>query len=425
MAESSRPPFPRWFGQRSCAALLAAGLAAAVAAPAGAQAPGPGGPPAVGVVRVVKTSVTQTDEFIGRVQSINEVSVVARVTAYLTKRHFLEGSEVKTGDMLYTLEQPPFEAAVQAEQGAVAQAKALLDNARLTLARQRTLLTTPAGQQSNVDAAVSQEQNYAAQAVTADANLKTAQINLGYTEIRSPIDGKISSTDVTEGNVVTPSSGTLTTIVSQDPMYVSFPVSVRTALDLRERYASQGFGAVAIRLRLPDGRTYGQTGKVDFINNTVDQNVDTIGLRGTIANPLLPGTAGRELTDGEFVTVLLEGVQPIEMLGIPRSAVLSDVKGDYVYTVDAQNKAQQTRIVLGQSTPTTASVVSGLAEGQLVVLEGIQRVRPGQEVKPGPAAQPPGSPPLLPGAALPPAAGASGGPAAGGAQKQPGAAPGG
>lgn len=393
-------------------------LTAAIAiafAPLGAeaQAPGAGGPPAVGVVRAVKTAITETDEFIGRVQSINEVTVVPRLTAFLTQRHFVEGSEVKAGDLLYTLEQPPFQAAVQAQEGAVAQTKALLENARLTLARQRTLLNTPAGQQSNVDTALAQEQNYAAQVVTAEANLKTAQINLGYTEIRSPIDGKIGATDVTEGNVVTPSSGTLTTIVSQDPMYITFPVSVRAALDLREKFGAKGFNAVAIRIRLPNGRMYGQTGNVDFINNTIDQNVDTITLRGTIPNPFLPGQQLRELVDGEFVTVLLEGVQPVEMLGIPRAAVLSDTRGDYVFTVGPDNKVVQTRIVMGQSTPTVATVSSGLTEGELVILEGIQRVRPGMVVKPGPASQPPGSPALLPGATVTPAGGASGSPADG------------
>ncbi len=157
--------------------------------------------------------------------------------------------------------------------------------------------------------------------------------------------------------MVSPTSGTLANLVSQDPMYVIFPIALRTGLELRDRYVPKGgFSAVQIRLRLPTGKIYGQVGHLDYVSPTVAQNTDTITLRGVIPNPLLPGmkAAGsglRELTDGEFVTVLLEGVQPITVLAIPRAAVLSDQQGDYVYVVDAQNKAQIRRIHLGQSTP--------------------------------------------------------------------------
>ena len=132
----------------------------------------------------------------------------------------------------------------------------------------------------------------AAQIAGAQAQLETAQINLGYTEIRAPIDGRISSTAVTEGNVVSPTSGTLATIVSQDPMYVLFPVAQRTALDLRNRYGQKGgFSAVVIRLRLPDGRIYGQEGKLDYVSPTVAENTDTLTLRGVDPEPAAPDRA--------------------------------------------------------------------------------------------------------------------------------------
>jgi membrane fusion protein (multidrug efflux system) len=133
------------------------------------------------------------------------------------------------------------------------------------------------------------------------------------------------------------------------------------------------------------------TGKLDFVDNTIAQNTDTFTVRGVIPNPLLhdgSSTASgplHELTDGEFVTVLLEGVQPVEVLAIPRSAVLSDQQGDYAFVVGPDNKAEQRRIQLGQSTPTIASVISGLKPGDKVIVEGLQRVRPGQPVSPGPA----------------------------------------
>jgi len=359
----------------------------------------PGGPPAVGVVRAERQQITQSDEFIGRIQAVGRVALVARVTAFLEKRLFVEGSEVKQGDLLYLLEQAPFQAQVDANQAMVDQLQAQHRNAEQTLERAQYLLKTPAGQQANVDSAIASERALAAQIAGAQAQLHQSQINLGYTEIRAPIDGKISSTAVTEGNVVSPTSGTLATLVSQEPMYVVFPIALRAALDLRNRYAPKGgFSAVLIKLRLADGRVYGSEGKLDYASPSVAETTDTITLRGTIPNPVLPGMkagdpGSRELTDGEFVTVLLEGVQPIFVLGIPRAAVLSDQQGDYVYVVDAQNKAQQRRIQLGQSTPSTAVVTNGLEEGELVISEGLQRVRPGEVVSAGPASPPPAIPP--------------------------------
>jgi membrane fusion protein (multidrug efflux system) len=361
---------------------------------AGAQ-PAPGGPPAVGVVRAEKQQITESNEFVGRIQSVGRVSLVARVGAFLEKREFVEGQEVKKGDLLYLLEQPPYQAQVDFNKANVAQLEAQHTFAQQQLARAEYLLKTPAGQQQNVDQTISNERSLAAQVASAKAQLETAQINLGYTEIRAPIDGKISATDVTEGNVVSPSSGTLATLVSQDPMYVIFPVAQRTALQLRERYVPRGgFQAVVIRVRLPNGKVYEKVGHLDYIAPTVDQNTDTITLRGVIPNPLIASAKDgtppiRQLTDKEFVTVLLEGVQPVSVLGIPRSAVLTDQQGDYVYVVDGQNRAEVRRIHLGQSTPQRAVVTSGLNEGELVISEGVQRVRPGEVVSPGPASPPP------------------------------------
>jgi membrane fusion protein, multidrug efflux system len=353
--------------------------------------PAPSGPPAVGVIEASKRPITETSEFLGRIEATNRVNVVARVTAFIEKRDFREGAEVKTGDLLYQLERGPFEADLATKQAQVAQMQATLENAKLTTERARTLLGGPAGQQSTYDAAIANQRSLEAQVLAAQAQVNFSQINLDYTEIRSPIDGRVGRTAVTDGNVVSPSSGVLTTIVSQDPMYVTFPVPVRQSLEMRERYATKGgFNAVLIKVRLPDGRMYGQIGKVDFISNTIATNTDTITLRGSIPNPLLhepSATSGsiRELTDGEFVTVMVEGVQPVEVLAIPRAAVLSDQLGDYVFTVGADNKAEQHRIQLGQSASTIAAVINGLKLGDKVIAEGLQRVRPGQPVAPGPA----------------------------------------
>jgi membrane fusion protein, multidrug efflux system len=377
------------------------------------------GPPAVGVVRAERQQITETDEFIGRIQSVGRVALVARVSAYLEKRQFVEGAEVKKGDLLYLLEQPPFQAVVDADKANVAQLEAQHTYAQQQLARSTYLMKTPAGQQQTVDQDLSNERSLAAQVASAKAQLETAEINLGYTEIRAPIDGKISATDVTEGNVVSPTTGTLANLVSQDPMYVLYSVSVRAGIDLRNRYdAKGGFNAVVLKIRLPDGRIYGQNGKLDYVGPTVATNTDTITVRGVVPNPRFPNMppdspAPRELFDGEFVTVLIEGVEPITVLAIPRAAVLSDQQGDYVYVVDAQNKAEQRRIHLGQSTPSTAVVSNGLKEGELVISEGLQRVRPGQTVSPSPATPPPAISPAAEPAAEQGTSGGAGSSAAG------------
>jgi membrane fusion protein, multidrug efflux system len=350
-----------------------------------------GGPPSVGLVRVEREQITQRDEFNGRIQAVNQVALVARVTGFLEKRLFVEGAEVKKGDLLYQIEQPPFQAQVDSAQANVEQLDAQHRNALVSLQRAIALLRSPAGVQSSVDSALASERSLAAQIDGAKAQLETATINLGYTNIYAPIDGRITATQVTEGNVVSPTSGTLATIVSQDPMYVLYPVAMLTGLDLRDRYEHKGgFSAVVVRLRLPNGRIYGPEGKLDYVSPIVDETTDTVIVRAVIPNPLIPGLPSgtpvpRELFHGEFVTVLLEGVQPITVLAIPRAAVLRDQQGDYVYVVDAQNKAQVRRIQQGQSTPSIAVVTNGLREGEMVISEGLQRARAGETVSPAPA----------------------------------------
>ncbi len=384
----------------SCLPLFAVILAfPLLARPASAQ-PGPPGPPAVGVIKAQLQPVTETSEFVGRIQAIDRVDIVARVTAFIEERLFTEGAEVNKGDLLYRLERGPFEADLQAKQASVQQYGALLRNATITVGRAQSLINTPAGQRSTLDDALAQQASQAAQMLNAQAQLKNSQINLDYTEIKAPVAGKIGRTTLTVGNVVTPSSGILVSIVSQDPMYVLFPVAVRAAIELRNRYADKGgLSAVVIKLKLPDGTMYGPSGHLDYVDPSVAANTDTLTLRARIPNPQLTGTktgdvGNRALVDGEFVTVSVEGVEPVEALAIPRSAVISDQQGSYVYVLDASNTVIQRRIQLGQSTPTLAMVAAGLTNGETVVVDGLQRIRPGIKVNPGPAS---GAPAPAPG----------------------------
>jgi membrane fusion protein (multidrug efflux system) len=362
-------------------ALLVAALLST--SPAVAQMPG-GGPPAVGTTVASLQAIAETTEINGRIQAVGRVDLTARVTAFLQEQLFVEGAEVKKGDLLFRLERPPFEADAEAKRAAVAQAEAQLDYADLALSRAEQLLKTNAGSQSTADNARSAQKTAAAQLRLAKAQLRQSEINLGYTEIRSPIDGRIGRIQVTLGNVVGPSSGALATVVSLDPTYVVFPISVKRLLLLREQFAVQGgFEAMRIRLRLPDGRLYGQVGKLQFVDINVARDTDTIVLRGVIPNPPLPG-GDRELTNDEIVRVVLENVKPREVLAIPRVAVLTDQQGDYVYVVGDKDIAQQRRIKLGQSSADTAAVIDGLKDGDRVIVEGLQRVRPNAPVLPAP-----------------------------------------
>ena len=424
-------PFTNCRAAASLAARLGVlALLSSTAIPALAQAPG-GPPPAVGVAPAARRAVTETNEFIGRIEAVYRVELQSRVTAFLQERLFEEGADVQKGDLLFRLERAPFEASLAQARAGVAEAQAQLQNANITLGRATQLLNTVAGQRSTVDTATAAARTSQAQLLSAQAQERQAQINLDYTEIRAPVAGRIGRASVTPGNVVTPSSGALATIVSQDPMYVSFTVPNRTLLELRDRYADRGgMDAVTVKLRLGNGRMYGQAGKLGFIDIDVGRDTDSIAMRGTMPNPMLPAAqgGGRELVANQFVTVVLEAVQPVQLITIPRSAVITDQRGDFVYVMGAENKPERRGIRVGpQSTPELAVVADGLKEGEQVVVEGLQRVRPGAPVSPAPVSAPAGAAPAqnaapAQGGAAPRGAPPSpaGTPAAGGAQRQGG-----
>jgi membrane fusion protein (multidrug efflux system) len=223
--------------------------------------------------------------------------------------------------------------------------------------------------------------------------------------VLAPVAGKVGRATYSVGSVVGPNTDLLATVVSQDPMRVSFPVSLRTGSELRERYATRGGAdAVRVRVRLPNGQVHGPVGRIDFIDPQVDRSTDTILVRAAIANPPIDGAdasgAGgvdRPLIDGMFVTVFVEGAEPVPAVVIPRAAVLQDQSGNYVFVVDAENRAQRRSVTLGRSITDQVVIERGLDGGESVIAEGVQRVRAGAPVQPGPA----GAPPVRPGAAAP------------------------
>jgi membrane fusion protein (multidrug efflux system) len=373
-----------------------------LALPLAAQ-PGPPGPPAVGVITAERRPVTESNEFVGRIEAVDSVDIRARVTGFLQERLFREGQEVVAGQPLFRLERPPFEAQVAQAGAQVASAEAELNNATIQLARARELVRTQAGTQARVDDTTAQQRSAQAQLLGAQAQLRTANINLGYTEISAPFGGKIGRSNFSPGAVVGPDSGALATIVSQDPMRVSFPVSQRAGIELRDRYEGRGgVDAVRVRIRLVSGQLFEEAGRIDFVDTRVNRDTDTLVVRAVIANPPRPvtgpsGDPERQLIDGMFVNVYVEGSEPVATVVIPRAAVLQDQQGNFVFVVAAQNRAERRGVTLGRTIADQVIIERGLDGGETVITEGVQRVRAGQPVRPNPA-----GPPAVRGAATAP-----------------------
>jgi membrane fusion protein (multidrug efflux system) len=333
-------------------------------------------PPAVSVKPVMSRQVTETGDFIGRVVAIDKVDIVARVPGFIEERNFTEGQHVKKGDLLFRTEQDTYKAAVDQQNANLAKAKATEVNTNLQLQRGQELVRNQNIPQSTVDQRAADEQAAQADVLQAQALLEQAKINLGYTEIRAPIDGRIGLANFTVGNLVGPSSGTLATIVSQDPIYVTFQASEADIIAYKHRLAAstEKNPHVTIHIKLPDGTIYPHPGLTNLLDVQVEGDTDTI-----LARAQLPNAEGM-LIPGGIVGVMVERGAPHQSLVVPQSAVLLDQAGHYVLLVNDQKKVEQRRITTGVEQGRDVVVSNGLKEGELVIVEGIQKVRPGQSV---------------------------------------------
>jgi membrane fusion protein, multidrug efflux system len=337
----------------------------------------------VGTVSAELRAITRASDFVGRVEAMERVDIRARVTGFLNEVLFKDGDVVKTGDVLYRIEPESFQAAVQQSKGALLQAQARFANASVQRGRTEELQRTDAASKALLDERIANEKSAQGEVVIADANLKTANVNLGYTEITAPINGEIGRTKVTKGSVVGPDSGALTTIVSRDPMYVTFPVSQREFLKVKEQADRRTRGqALAVRIRFSDGTTYDQSGRIDFVDVTVDRATDTIIVRATLPNP--NGT----LIDGQLVRVSVEADQPEQKVLVPQTALIVDQQGPYVFLV-VDGKAAVRRVKLGGESGPYAIVDDGLKGGEQVVVQGMESLRPGSPVVASPTPPPP------------------------------------
>jgi membrane fusion protein, multidrug efflux system len=346
-------------------ALFAACDQAAEAPANAASAP----PPAVTVLTLRPTEITPGFDFNGRVVAVDKVDVRARVTGFLEQRLFQEGADVAAGDLLFVLEKDHYQAIVEQQRAELASAEANKANTGAQLERGEELVRNGNIPRSEVDLRRASDLMAAASIQEAQAELQQAQINLGYTEIHAPIAGRISRADFSVGNLVGPDSGVLATLVSQDPIYVTFPVSQRELLAHRGRR-----GEPVVRVTLPDGTLYEHAGKLNFQDVRADPGTDTLTVRAELPNP------GRLLIDGQFLGVRVERGEPKQVLAVPQAAVQVDQAGPYVLVVGDDDKVAARRVGLGALEGAQVVVEDGLSEGECVIVAGVQKVRPGMAV---------------------------------------------
>jgi membrane fusion protein, multidrug efflux system len=369
------------------------GMAVAMAlalAGCGRQAEHPtSAPPKVTVTEPEQRAVLEYEELPGRVAAIDHVVVKARVTGYLNKVHFQEGAEVREGDLLYTIDPREYQAEFASAEAALQQSQAETAQAHSDYQRSMQLST-----QKVIAAQETEKQGTAALAAeagtrSAQARLAKAKLDLEYTEIRSPVSGKISRTSVTEGNLVA-NGDTLTTIVSQDPVYVYFDAPERVVLRWDKAVGDEARRGLTARARafvgLLNEEGFPREGTVDFSDNEVSAGTGTLKMRAVVPND------DRRLRIGMFARVRLTLDQPRPTLLVPERAVGVDQGQRFTYVVNGDNKVEYRKVLIGQVYDGKLAILEGLQPDDRVITEGLQLLRPGQvvqpEVAPGGASQP-------------------------------------
>lgn len=342
-------------------------------------------PPPPRMVEVVVDEVVQAPyqprfRYVGRLQAQEDVAIQARVTGYLQSREFHEGDRVRAGDVLYTIDASEYEARLARARAELAAATANQANAERNYKRGLELLPRGAISQAQMDDLSAKKLDADARIAAAEAEITSAEVNLGYTTITAPISGRIGSSAVSPGDLVGPNTGNLTTLVSIDPIEAMFQVSEATYVaalagrmdkvpdmdDLRD---------IEVRLELTDGVLYPEVGRIDFFANRVDLATGTIEARARIPNPY------SILVPGQYVRVILMDTKLLDALFVPQAAVQADQRGSFVLIVDGSNTVVRRNVELGDRRDDQVLVKNGLDEGDRVIVRGLQQVRPGMSVK--------------------------------------------
>ena len=337
--------------------------------------------PSVTVLTLDARPMTAGLSFTGRVVALEKVDVRARVSGFLKGVHFREGQDVRAGDLLFTIEEETYQALVNQRKADLSAADAKAHNAGIQLSRAKELLPKQAISQATYDDRHAVSLMADAAVLQAQAALAEAEINLGYTRTVAPVTGRIGRAMFKHGALVGVESGALATVVSQDPIHVTFAVSQRQIMDVRRR-AQEGKGGsqeAVVHLQLPDNSSYADAGKIDFADVTVDRTTDTLTVRAVFPNK------DRVLVDGQYVRVRIEDTQATQALLVPQRSIMNDQTGSYVFVVDAADKVQTKRLKLGATQGPDVVVKDGLAIGDRVIVEGVQKVRPGMAVDAAPS----------------------------------------
>ena len=332
-------------------------------------------PPGVLVAVVARRQISETVEYVGQTVAVNDVSLRAQVEGYMLERKFDEGQDVEQGAELFQIDPAPYQARVAAAEGAVAEAAAAVSRTDRDVKRYRQLVKTQSVSQQQLDKAESDLLQASASLKTAQAQLLQAQIDLSHSVITAPISGRIGRAAASAGDLVNPQTGELARLVELDPIYANFSVSERDVIAAKRRLqsgdAQVALDRIEVRLLLPDGTVYEHIGKVDFIDNVVDRKTGTIVLRARFDNPQ------KLLVPGLYVSTLLGREETTNKLIIPQSAVQEDQAGKFVLVVAPDSKVELRRIATGQAYAGELVVDAGLEVGEQVIVEGIQKVRPG------------------------------------------------
>ncbi len=337
-----------------------------------------GPPPLVKVAVISEEDVNPPTEYVGHVEAIQQVDLRARVEGFIEQVRFKEGDLVTAGEVLYIIEPAPYEAKVNICTARVDQAEAILQKTSQRLQRLRA--TRPESiRATDMDNAIAEELQAKAELEEAKASLKLAELDLSYTIIKAPISGRIGRTAYTKGNLVNLGSGPLAHIVQINPIRVAYPISENELPAIQAALHDAGKDGknplLHPRIRMANGILYRESGLVDFVDNQVDVSTGTITVWAWFKNPdglLMPGL---------YVTTLISRTQPNPMPVVPQAAVVISQQGCSVLVVDDQNKVASRPIVIGVETGTKWAVKSGLKAGEKVIVQGIQKVKPGQIVR--------------------------------------------